>query len=303
MIHIPVLGFSAYGYNTEYESPTSPVRDFYYGEMNHAIFDEIHIRERVDVPFTSQKNTWQLDTRLLGTFKDTLEMGNIFASGLEIVDIIIKRREITETVDTVLDVIPFKNDERMVWTDHTQGNRTYIYSIVPRAENGLEAKPNSVEITSDFVGYYLIDHDGIGNPNENHVVAFNQSLESSLQFALQLNQGRTELETMTKYRRVFYTSESYHTFQLQGAFIPEEWERSGQMYERFLNNMIYKHKPLIIKGSDGLLFVADIHSPQREVPQNAYTGYDYYTLTVSGMESYDYKQFLEDNSGLERSES
>lgn len=261
------------------------MNDIYLLKISNAVYDEIHIKEGVESMSPIEKEPWKISTRLKAMFQGDLEAGNIRNNGIKIEKFAIKRRNIGELKDVILDYRDFENNKQFVYQDYTQPNDHLIYSIVPIGENGLEGLANSVNIESDFVGYFIVDRD------TNEVIEFdtfisNDSVETSL------NQGRTEIFTMNKFPHIFYTNQEYHTFTLSAVFIPNEWERSGKDYQRFLDKFIRQKKPFIVKGSNGDIFVADIHSVNKSNPLNTYKGRDYIEITVEGIEVDDYFDFM-----------
>jgi hypothetical protein len=281
------MGLDFYGI-TAFRSPTSEIRDINYLEMSNTIVDEIEVRERTDFIATGEKNTWQVDTRMKATMINTLEAGNTQNDGVPITQFVVKRREIDRLDSITLTYLPFVNDSEFYFIDYLQGNREYVYSVVPIGSNGMEGKPNNVSITSDFVGYHIVDKTDLTN-----ILTFDKFMDSgSPMVSLQLNQGRTEIKTLSKYPTVFYDDSSYHSFTLESVFLPEEFARSNKTYEKILK-MVNKHEPVLIKASDGGVFVCDISNPRKSGLQNSFKGYDYFTLQIDAMEIMDEKTYIE----------
>lgn len=236
------------------------------------------------------KEEWQLDTRLLAKFLGDLEAGNINNSGIQIVEFAVKRRRVDELKYTTLDKIPFVNNQKVEYLDNTQPNDQLIYSIVPIGENGLEGKTNDVQIESDFVGWWIIDKDDIENTIKLDTYISGSGQE---QINTTLNQGRVSLETMNKYPQIYYNEQEYHSMTLSATIIPSEWERSNKDYKRILQ-AITSRKPMIVKGSNGSIFVCDVYAPKAASLVNSTKTYDWLNITLEAVEVEDYNVFMEE---------
>lgn len=262
-------------------------------QFSRCVVDEVHVRSKTDssVNLTSSHDSWQIDTYLLAKFQNTLSAGSIDNGGTVISQFAIQRRELTDTTSTTLGYVNFQQGATINYTDYTQLNKTYIYSIVPVAINGLLGQPNSVQIESNFVGWWLVDKD-TGN-----ILSFNQTANSGGSStppitSIQLQQGRIEVQTMAPFPSVFYTPQQYHKFSLQAVFVPSQSSTSNELYQNLLNNFVTKHNPILIKGSDGSAYVVDISNPKRDVLMNAYKGFDYITVTIDCMEVMNVNDYL-----------
>lgn len=280
-----IIGFDFYGTHF-FRSSTSAVNNIYYGELKNAIFDELSIRERTDIPMDNVKDTWQIDHRAIFQFLGNLEGGNIENSGLKITKFAIKRRKINEVNPITLSHMDFVNDSELVYHDYTQSNDELIYSVVPVAENGLEGNPSDTSVLSSFVGAYLVDKD------TNNVLAFDTAIGNVGDIETQLTQGRTVIETMSRFPQVYYDPREYHQFTLTTAIIPSEFERSGKNYEDVLNNFIRKHIPYIVKFDTGRIFVCDVSNPRLSNPMNTWKDYDFGTISIDFVEVEDYETFM-----------
>lgn len=236
------------------------------------------------------KENWQMDTRLLAKFLGDLEAGNINNSGIEIIEFAVKRRRIDEIGFVTLKKIPFENNKRIEYIDNTQPNDQLIYSIVPIGENGLEGKTNDIQIESDFVGWWIVDKYDINNTIrlDTFINGTGQEMVNT-----SLNQGRVSMETMNKYPQVYYTEQEYHSMTLNATIIPSEWERSNKDYQKVLK-AVTAHAPMIVKGSNGSIFVCDLYAPKGASLVNATKTYDYFNITLEAMEVQDYKEFMEE---------
>lgn len=283
------VGLDFYGTHF-YRSPTSPVTNIYYGEIKKAIYDELNIRERTDTSMDNVKDPWQIDHRAIFQFFNNLEGGNIENSGLKIVKFAIKRRKINELNPITLAYMDFVNDSELVYYDYTQANAEYIYSVVPIAENGLEGNPSDTTCESDFTGWWVV------NKYTNDVLGFDKYIgDSQSTVETPLNQGRAVLETLSEYPRIYYFKKRYHTFTLSTVIIPSEFERSGVKYEEIISKFIDNHVPLIVKSSDGRIFVADASTPKLSSPLNTWKQNDYGILTMDFVEIQGYNEFMRES--------
>lgn len=282
-----IIGLDAFGINA-FKSYSPPVRNIKYVEMKNAIYDEVHIREKTDgVDTSAMKEDWQIDTILIARFLGDLEAGNINNSGIQIEKFAIKRRKVNEINGITLGYKDFVNNNQFVFEDFTQPNDEFIYSIVPVGENGLEGQENSITVTSDFVGFHVVDR------QSNEVLTFDKFIGSEGSIDTTLNQGRVQIDTLSRFPSFFYTDQEYHTFQLRATFLPEEWQSSGQQYENILNQFVRSHKPFLVKGGSGEIYICDLHSPSKTAPQNVYSGRDYMELTLNFTEIMTYAEYME----------
>lgn len=281
-----IIGLDAFGINA-FKSYSPPVRNIKYVEIKNAIYDKVHIREKTDgIIADNIKEDWQIDTILLAEFLGDLEAGNVNNQGIQIEKFAIKRRKLTETTPITLGYKDFVNNNQFVYEDYTQPNDEFIYSIVPVGENGLEGQENSITVKSDFSGWFVVDKE------MNEVLAFDKFIGSPNNVDITLNQGRVQIDTLYPYPSFFRTPQRYHTFSLSSVFLPEEWQRSGQQYEAILNQFVYNHKPFLVKGSGGEIYVCEISSPNKTAPQNTYTGHDYMILTLNFTEVMSYEEYM-----------
>lgn len=282
-----IIGLDAFGINP-FKSYSPPVRNMRYMEMKNAIYDEVHIREKTDgIDITKAKEDWQMDTILLAKFLGDLEAGNVNNSGIQIEKFAIKRRKLNEINPVTLGYKEFVNNNQFVFEDYTQSNDEFIYSIVPVGENGLEGQENSIEVSSNFAGWFLVERE------TNEVLSFDKFIGSQNFVDTTLNQGKVQIDTLSRFPSFFYTDQEYHSFQLSSVFLPEDWQRSGQQYEAILNQFVRSHKPFIVKGSSGEIYICDVSSPNKSAPQNTHKGYDYMNLTINLTEIMTYEEYME----------
>jgi hypothetical protein len=238
------------------------------------------------------RETWQSDTKVLAKFVNSLEAGNIENSGKKIIKFRILRRLVGQgQLDDIqlgdVEIDPNVKDIDLSYTDSTQPNTKLVYSIIPVSEDGLDGAPKEIELeSSDFTGYWIVDKD------TNEVLSFDKAIGELGNVDTQLNQDRVVLESFSKFPQIYYMPKEYHQFTLTSAFIPEEWERSGDVYLNILNKFIRNHKPFIVKSGNGNIFVADISNIRTSSPLNAWTGHDFSTISIDITEVSDYVQFM-----------
>lgn len=282
-----IIGLDGFGMNA-FKSYSPPVRDIKHITLKNAIYDELHIREKTSgIDLSPTKEDWQMDTILLAKFLGDLEAGNVNNQGVQITKFAIKRRKVNEIESVTLGYKDFVNNNQFVYEDYTQANDDYIYSIVPVGENELEGQENNILVKSEFTGWHVVEKE------TNEVVSFDTYINSANEFSSQLNQGRIQIDTLGRFPSFFYTNQDYHSFQLTATFLPEEWRRSGFQYEAILNQFARSHKPFLVKGGSGEVYICDVSAPSKTAPQNVWTDYDYMNLTLSFTEIMTYNEYME----------
>lgn len=258
-----------------------------YIKVQNCIVDRIEVREQTsNIDLSSTKSDWQIDTVMIAEFLGNLEAGNVNNEGLEITKFKIKRRNSGELTSITLGELDYdaQNPTTLEFTDFTQPVGNLVYSIVPVGVNGLEGKESSKQITSDFIGWYIVDK------NNNSVLQMNTCIEEP-SIAVQLNQNRIEIETMSEYPSVYYLPRRNHSFTLSAVIVPAnysvtEWNNIVTMIER--------HIPLIVKSSSGDIYVCDVSAPSKQMlfSANARRGYDYIQLSLNCSEIMSYSSYM-----------
>jgi hypothetical protein len=261
-----------------------------YIEVKNCIIDELHVRANVlDPDLTSERDVYQNDSYFLAKFLGNLEVGTIENGGQTIISFVLKRRKSGDINPIRISSFDYVSGQAINFIDYTQANDEYIYSIYPVGENGLEGVPIEGTIESNFVGWYVVDK------NAQEVLAFDKFMgDSSPTVDTQLKQGRTIVETFSKYPQVYYDEREYNEFTLSTVIIPSEFEKSGINYNTILNKFISSHEPLIVKSGDGRIFVCDSHSPSLSSPMNTWKNHDYGVLTLSFTEVQDYDEYMQE---------
>jgi hypothetical protein len=240
------------------------------------------------------KNTWDGTTNLLAKFHKNLEAGNIENDGIKIIGFQVDRRS-KNSYDSV-HVGDIYSDDGVItgkefeFYDYTQPNKKLIYSIKPIGENLLTGKAKEIEIESGFVGWWIVDKE------TNQSLQFDKGVGSIGSVDYGLNQDRTVIDTFAQHPQIYYNgNRENHSFTLQATFLPEDGERSGEVYERMLNNFIRQHKPFIVKSSNGNIFVMDISNPRVTTPLNTWSGYDYINVSVDALEIMTLEEYMADS--------
>lgn len=284
---VTIIGYSAYG-SEFFKSPSPPVRKINKVVLKGSIVDELMVRQSTD-GFDESREEWSVPTRLLAKFVGDLEGGNIQNDGLVIERFSIRRRRASELDSIVVGYRDFVNDTQISFTDYSQPNDKLIYSISPMS-NDLEGEPHEAEAESDFTGWWLVDVD------DNSVLGFDKFLDGEPDVETSITQGRTVIETLSKFPQVYYDEMEYHSFSLSTVIIPSEFERSGRKFEDVLNLFTRKHKAFVVKSSDGRLFVCDVSNPRFSTPLNTWKQRDYGTLTLDFVEVQDYKEYMQEHA-------
>jgi len=281
---MPMLG-SAFG-TGYFSSPLGGIRNIKKVELSNAIFDELELIESSDIPLTNVRGTWTPSHRILARFLNNLEGGNLQNEGIKVESFVIKRRKVNEINDLVVGYQPFENNKKFVHLDLTQPNDRFIYTVTPVGENGIEGQPNSTEIESDFVGYFLVDAE------TDQVFPFDKAIGDVGEVDKSQNKGRIQIDTFSQFPRFVYTNQRYTTFSLSTVLIPQDGERSNAIYER-LRYVIDQNKPLLVKGSNGSIFICEASNLRDSSPQNTWKGYDFTTVTLDFTEIMTVEDYME----------
>lgn len=284
-----LIGYDVYG-KSLFSDDSPSLRTIKYTEFAGAIIDDIALRTKTNQGTTNVKDTWQNDSILIANFLNNLDAGNISNDGVKIVKFKIVRRLATQDQfdDIQLGEVPFSGGNgNLSFEDVSNPNQNLIYTIIPVGENDLDGTPREVEVEgSDFVGYWLVDRD------TKDVLAFDKVLGSIGNVDTTLVQNRTLLETFNKYNQVYYGNAEYHTFTLNATFLPEEWERSGDVYLKVLNSFVKQHKPFVCKAANGMMYVVDVSNVRTSSPMNTWSDYDPITISLDCTEVQGYEEFL-----------
>lgn len=285
-----IIGLDAFGDAVTNESPLGSVKNITYVAVSNIVIDELQIKEEIDNPINSLRDNWGISHRLLCRFRDSLSGGNLENNGLEISSFCIKRRKYSELTDTVLAYTPFENNTNFVYTDYSQANEKYIYSITPIAENGSELFPNQTNVESSFVGHHLVFMD----TSKDIVIPLDKSFGNTGNVDVTPNKGRIQLETLNKYPKVIYTNQDYKTFSITAVLIPEDGQRSITEYKK-LEAIVDSHRPVLVKSSNGMIYAGDIVFKRGSSPMNSYVGYDWLEVDLDFTELMSVNDFMKLN--------
>lgn len=266
---------------------TIAITSINYIKIENSIVDQIEIRERTSgIDLTSTKGNWEIDTVLLAEFLNNLEAGNVNNEGLVITKFRIKRRNSGELTNITVGEVDYDylNPTTLEFTDYSQPVGNFIYSIIPVGINGLEGKPSEQSITSEFYGWWIVDK------NNSEVFEFGKQYGGENRTVdVSLEQGRTEIQTMSQYPSVYYTPQQFARFNLSAVVVPNnysitEWNN--------LVSMITQHVPLIVKSNNGDIYVCDVYAPSKQVLLNKYTTGDPFNINISCVEIMAYQNYM-----------
>lgn len=266
------IGMSFFG-DTVFTSPTGTIRNIKRIELSNAIYDELEVRERTDIALDNVKSTWQPDHLMIARFQNSLEAGNLQNEGIKVESFVIKRRKIGELNDITLGYETFENNKKFIFTDLTQANDKFVYTISPVGENGIEGQPNSIEVESDFTGFFLVDAE------TDRVFAFDKSIGETGNVEKQQNRGRVQVDTLSRFPRFIKTKQNYTSFSLSTVLLPKVNERSHKQYE-LLEALINEDKALLVKGSNGSMYVCEASNLKDSTPLITWKDHDYVTVTL-----------------------
>lgn len=283
-----LLGYHTFG-NEVFMDDSVSLRGVKYTEFSSAILDEININSKTNQGMSNVRSDWENSSIILAKFVNTLEAGNVDQSGVKITKFKIVRRlsNQQQNEDVYLGEIPFSALEGdLSFTDSTQPNSDLIYTIIPVGENSLDGTPQEVSISSNFTGVWIVDKD------TNEVLVFDKALGQIGNVESTLNHNRTQIDTFSKYPQFYYGEQEFETFTLSTVILPENKERTGNMYKNILKKFINEHTPKIVKTDTGRILVADISNVRTSTPLNTWSGHDYIQLQVDVTECADYEEFM-----------
>lgn len=280
-----LLGFNFYGESVS-DTPTPQVTGLSSVRLSGAVFDYLHVEKSGNVNTDIQDTRhWGPNTVMIAEFNNSLHSGNIENNGIPFSKFAVKCRRAGSTEQITVANVNYTGNGDYICIDHTQSSGYIIYSIVPISKTGIEGVPISTQIDCRFAGWWIADKD-----NSNNIIMFDKILNSIDQNVdIQLNQGRTVIETLSKFPQVYYTEKEYHTFTLTSTFASAAC--SYEEYKRIVD-ILTSHKPFIVKSGSGDVYVCDVSAPKKTSLLNAYNGRDYITITVECTEIDDYKEFM-----------
>lgn len=127
-----------------------------------AIYDEISVRSRTDIPFTTVKIEWTYDTLLLADFINNLNAGNVDFSNMTVAKLIVKRRLATEFEwQKLTEFLYEKGKIDFEYYDRTiEALEDYEYIVIPATADDTEGNIINIgSISPEFEGAFLMDKD------------------------------------------------------------------------------------------------------------------------------------------------
>lgn len=262
-----IIGYSLYGdTDTMVFQTINPIGSIYRMELTDSIIDEVEVRERTDLIYSTDKEEWTYDTLLLAKFQGNLEAGNINLNGMTVEKIMFKKRRVEDLVwqDLVSYSIQdgvnvYQFVDRLV-----EAGTEYEYAILPIGEGGYEGKYNVERIVAEFEGTYICDKDNVFRLFYNLEYGDIENIISS-----------SVIETFAQYPVVTYGNLDYKRGSIQCLILSDSTVDNGDIdlaQEKILRKQIIQFlknkKPKILKDSSrNYLMIAIIGSP-KEIPNN-----------------------------------
>lgn len=262
-----IIGYDLYGNSNAMVFQTiNPIGSIYRIELTDSIIDEVEVRERTDLIYSSTKEEWTYDTLLLAKFQNNLEAGNISLGGMLVEKIMLKKRRVEDLVwqdlisYTIQDgVNVYQFVDRLV-----EAGTEYEYAILPIGEGNFEGQYNVDRIVAEFEGTYICDKDNIFRLLYNLEYGDIENIISS-----------SVIETFAQYPVVSYGNLDYRQGSIQCLLLSDVTVDSGDIdlaQEKMLRKQVMQFlknkKPKILKDNSGnYLMIAIIGSP-KEIPNN-----------------------------------
>ena len=262
-----IIGYDLYGNSNAMVFQTiNPIGSIYRIELTDSIIDEVEVRKRTDLIYSSTKEEWTYDTLLLAKFQNNLEAGNISLGGMLVEKIMLKKRRVEDLVwqdlisYTIQDgVNVYQFVDRLV-----EAGTEYEYAILPIGEGNFEGQYNVDRIVAEFEGTYICDKDNIFRLLYNLEYGDIENIISS-----------SVIETFAQYPVVSYGNLDYRQGSIQCLLLSDVTVDSGDIdlaQEKMLRKQVMQFlknkKPKILKDNSGnYLMIAIIGSP-KEIPNN-----------------------------------
>ncbi|WP_336786966.1 hypothetical protein [Paenibacillus sp. MMO-177] len=239
-----------------FKSLVPPVTNATYLEVENCVADVLQLQTNIDNDDTKDK--WGYGTVLLATFNGDLEAGNIQMRENPISELRVKRRNLKDQNFIVVKELPFNPEPtQIVYDDYTvSSGEEYEYVIAPVDASGIEGFMTATYINPKFDGWWIVD------PDQPELYNF-QFLYNLDDVNITVDEDRTEINTFSKFPKVYYGQKYARRGSLSSLFIPEGYNAKEQ-YERLIA-MINAKKPYILKDGYGRNFRVDISAPQETV--------------------------------------
>ena len=264
-------------------------------ELSNSITDEIHIKQDVDLDFTTAKDNWIPPTIGIAKFQDDLHYGNFTLAGLEITHLKFKKRKSNSNKWITFKVIPFdKNTTTYEVIDRLiEADEEYVYGVSP-ATSTIEGDVKQITITAEFDGMYISDKDNY------YRLLYNYELGDILH-----NTPSTIIETLdSPLPTIMYSVSNFKQGSIKCMLISDNTVNANgaidKKTEKALRNQIMSFltnkKPKLLKDGSGNFVGIQIIGAPTLTPYNE-LGQQIYDLSFEFIETVD----LSDQTTLEYS--
>ncbi|WDV47037.1 hypothetical protein PV797_04875 [Clostridiaceae bacterium M8S5] len=247
-----LIGLNSYGDGSVFDPATAPICNINDIKIKNAVFDEVGLFDGSG-DSANERSKWSSHTVFIAKLKDNLEAGNISLDEHDISGLKVKRKKSESNTYVDLATVNYVPNSMMTYLDYfASSNTDYDYAVVPVSTSGIEGIINITPTKPMFDGWWLIDCD---DPDKNHFHFYYNLKDVNIS----THQDRTVLNTFSKYPKVYYGQKYAKHGSLSGLLLPDDGNVVTQL--RKLEDMINKHKPLLLKDSMGRCFYVDVSAP------------------------------------------
>lgn len=228
--------------------------------IKSAIYDEINIKERTDMPFDTNKTEWQYDNYLLAKFENNLNGGNVDFTGLTVAKLAIKRRKSEEFDWQTIKILDYDKNtiDYEFYDKYVEANQEYEYTIVPVTDGNVEGNYINIDkIVPEFEGAFLVD--------KNNLFKLLLNLEYNNTERVQLNEVYQPIGS--KYPIIVSNGDiNYEKGSLSALVLSNETlndssnidKRQEKLLRKNLLNLLTNKKPMMLKDGNGNIGVISI---------------------------------------------
>ena len=254
-------------------------------ELSNSIVDEVHIKQDVDLDYTTDKDAWLPSTVGIAKFQDDLHYGNFSLAGLEITHLKFKKRKSNTNKWITFKVIPFdKNVTTYEVIDRLiEADEEYVYGVSP-ATATIEGDIKQITITAEFDGMYISDKDNY------YRLIYNYELGDILH-----NAPSAIIETLDNpLPTIMYSASNFKQGSIRCMLISDNTVNAygaiDKKTEKALRNQIMSFltnkKPKLLKDSSGNFIGVQIIGTPTLSPHNE-LGQQIYDLSFEFIETVD----------------
>lgn len=157
------MDYKAFANNNEISEALNESYNYTVARFQNAIFDEVHMRESVDIVYNPTKDDWDFTTVFLWDCT-SIEAGNIALEGLPINKLVVRRRKKEDFIFE--DVHSFDFDSNIQFYEYRdrfiESWEDYVYGIQPMAgseESAILGETTAAEISTSFEGVWIVGKD------------------------------------------------------------------------------------------------------------------------------------------------